>query len=105
MTNTRYARLYSNLSHSVGENLIKELKDRKRLDKVTLKAFFAHCPLSNVELDHYILASDTLIELLVLDHRHTIESLSLRGCTSLTDVAVNFIRGNGTGVAWHWFVI
>ncbi|KAJ3048870.1 hypothetical protein HK097_010128 [Rhizophlyctis rosea] len=80
----RHLSLLKLLPPDLGELLIKQLMTTKHFDRFTLHRL-RFCPIQNVELNSYGLATDSLLDTLSTTHWSTITRLSLKGCEFVTD--------------------
>ncbi|RKO84505.1 hypothetical protein BDK51DRAFT_31591, partial [Blyttiomyces helicus] len=75
----------------LAESVVDQLMRSKHLDRATLFRMKA-CPIENLNLDSYGLATDSLLDNVTL-FRSSLVSLSLKGCDYLTDSGIERIAG------------
>lgn len=73
-----------NVGSQVGEAVIQELIRLKQLDQLTFKRFYT-CPIVNMVLDAYSRATDSLMDVIGGSQARSLQYLSLKECTFLTD--------------------
>ncbi|KAJ3299581.1 hypothetical protein HK104_008294 [Borealophlyctis nickersoniae] len=79
------------LPPDLGELIMKHLMSIRRLDRATLSRLKV-CPVQNIVLDSYGLATDSLLETIGRTHWASVTSLSLKGCEYLTDAGIRSLN-------------
>ncbi|KAI8077945.1 uncharacterized protein B0P05DRAFT_118461 [Gilbertella persicaria] len=90
----RYLKNLSDVSSDVAERLVKNLKEKGKLNASTLRKLTDHCYLQNVLLDSYTYCTDSLVEDLSKSNSSiSITKVSLRGCDVITDNGIRSLIG------------
>ncbi|ORY52079.1 RNI-like protein [Rhizoclosmatium globosum] len=75
------------LGADLGEMIIQSSTKTRKLDRAFLTRL-ASCPVTSYNLDSYGLTTDSLLETIGFTHYLTLQNLSLKGCTFLTDEGI-----------------
>ena len=104
------------VSSSICEALFDRMVKQKKLDRIVVKRFAKRYITSNgtneffsnlvsVNMDYYDLASDIILESLALWHKKTLERISLRGCSVITDKGLNTLKGTKLNKMKSFFTV